>query len=185
MSRARRTSWVASELRLPACAQSGFGSQGSWAGGSPRRAISSVQVSCRRRSSSSVSLSTTSRHVCPSTALILCTTWGRRVWDWVTAGTAGSTRAAAPPRAGPGQQAGRELRQRWAAGPRGPWPHPRLQQLPPSSPWAAGTRAQAARAREVTTTVFGWASGFQSSRVCMRMACGLQPSSSRCPWVWV
>lgn len=120
VSRARRTSWAASELRLPARAQSGFGSQGSWAGGSPRRAISSVQVSCRRWSSSSVSLSTTSRRVCPSTALILCTTWGRRVWDRVTAGTAGSTRAAAPPRAGPGRQAGHEPRQRWAAGPRGP-----------------------------------------------------------------
>lgn len=70
------TFWPASEPRLLARAQSGFGSQGSWVGGSPRWAISSVQVSCRRRSSSSVSLSTTSSRVCPSTALILCTTWG-------------------------------------------------------------------------------------------------------------
>lgn len=147
MSRARRTSWAASELRLPACAQSGFGSQGSWAGGSPRRAISSVQVSCRRRSSSSVSLSTTSRHVCPSTALILCTTWGRRVWDRVTAGTAGSTRAAAPPRAGPGQQAGRELRQRWAAGPRGPRPHPPSLAPAAASLFSPGCRHQGPRCK--------------------------------------
>ena len=140
VSRARRTSWAASELRLPARAQSGFGSQGSWAGGSPRRAISSVQVSCRRRSSSSVSLSTTSRRVCPSTALILCTTWGRRVWDRVTAGTAGSTRAAAPPRAGPGRQAGHEPRQRWAAGPRDPPAPP-----PPPAPAVASLFSQGCR----------------------------------------
>lgn len=73
------TFWPSLEPRLPARVQTDFGSQGSWAGGSPRWAISSVQVSCRRRSSSSVSLSTTSSRVCPSTALILWTTWDRQV----------------------------------------------------------------------------------------------------------
>lgn len=107
MCRACRTFWPASEPRLPACAQSGFGSQGSWVGGSPRWAISSVQVSCRRRSSSSVSLSTTSSQVCPSTALILCTTWAGQVGGSRSAvGTLGSTWTVAPPGAGPGSRAG-------------------------------------------------------------------------------
>lgn len=45
----------------------------------PWTTMSSVQVSLRLRRYSSVSRSTTSSLVSFSTALILCTTWGRRI----------------------------------------------------------------------------------------------------------
>lgn len=135
VGRARHTFWPASEPRLPARAQSGFGSQGSWAGGSPCWAISSVQVSCRRWSSSSVSLSTTSSRVCPSTALILCTTWGRQVARAVSDQHPGQHMDSGTTQGWPGLAGRRLAYQRWAAGPRGPLappPTPRLQPLPPS-----------------------------------------------------
>lgn len=130
----RRTFWPASPLRLPAGAQSAFGSQGSRAGGSPRWAISSVQVSWRLRSSSSVSLSTTSSRVWPSTALIRCTTCdgqeagaghGQHPRQHMDSSTPGA--GLEPP--GPGGRLDRKARSSS--------PHPQLRRLPPSSPGAA------------------------------------------------